>query len=1546
MEIKQKLKIALIAIITIILVIGFVFANAATTEMKLSDLNSTTEYYDRKCYYVSYTNMKNSNNIYCVQKGQKFAGKPNLMYVVSKVVINGNKAQFYTFDNMMTTETLQGQCEGEYNNLLGAIICEDEMKLGYGSGPSNNADSQIALWYYWNEWVALSGADKYGIEAYSGNTAVVNSYGADKVNEIMNKYKEYAENNEYNATVYCMKECYGAIQNILLVERGESIELPRELPVEKVWGDSDNKYNTRPNSITVKLLANDVDTGKTITLDASNNWKGKFENLDKKDENGNVIQYTVKEVNSGAYKATITGSASSGYGFKITNTLITIDIPVKKAWDDDDNRDGLRPQTVQLTLYADGVEQQTVTVSGTTWSYTFEDLPKYNNQGKEINYTIKEKDVSGYTPIVSGDVNTGLTVTNTHVPEKTNLKIVKVWDDMDDLDDLRPTSIKVKIKTNNGEIVKEVVLDENNQWTAEITDLYKYENQGQEITYTVEEEIVTYYEEPQYTKTIDEEGNIIYKLTNKHEPHYDGYIEITGKVWLDGAAGKGNDINGTFGEEDSVLEGINVRLKYIDGNGNHRLFDEAHASLYETKTNSDGEYIIRVNYDNSQKVYKLYESIEIVEEKLKTAYVEFEYDGMKYTTVKTSNAGENTSKAVENEETRNAFDANHSNVTSSTTHPDKWQDKNITATTITLDDYMKVEENVETSKRAEVIKYCNGNGTYTRTCWDGAWKDVEIKTHTCKDCNGTGHMMRDFEVEVKTIKYVNLGLFEREQPDVAIFSDLSKVQVTMNGQRYTYIYNVRSNENNNVGLQVKFQNKGTYTYRRPVNPADIAYIQEEANKDAMSVLVTYEVKAANLSTTLPIIVHNITNYYDKNYTLNTPGWTTNLDGTQFNEATYNGDLNIELQPQTESSAIELTYTVSLDAIRGLLNEEATLNNAVEIEAYSTKYGEDTLYAEQRTGGRTNQPYGGYDYDSHPGNAGIFINTEGRLEAQKPEDDTDIAPSFVLCKDEDDEGNDRPKVLSGTVWEDTDLDNGSGPENFRLGDGKKADNEKTVANAKVELYKVDDGGNVTPAYLYNADPTKDPVLAVAYSVDGYYAFGNADSGYGVVTDRYLIKFTYGDGIERESTIISSTIEGVNVNARNYKSTIISSETELYNLFKETSNNEEWHLNIGKGYSIAVDEIEKRLEVEDLQYSNFNNTINMIAYSKPFKMQVEFDSSAEKSTQVGADGKTTFGTELNVFDFGIIERAREDIFVEKDVNFVKITLANGQELTQGYIGEGEIDYVKVMGPIKDIQNSSDARNAIQKQLLIEMDQELIQGAQLEIKYAIKVTNHSEKEYDYYVGDQIKKEYYYFGTNTENSPLITSSVNYLVDYVDSEIEYTWETSGWSLVTADELSVVGQELINPKAVQELKSGKYIAYATEQFSELAPGEESEVHYATARKLLANSEELVYENHLEILKIDAKSARTIKGKDENNIPVLKEYKPGNYVPSRMERYIDDNINSDEPGRHEQDDDNYNVIITTPTGETNYIITYVLTGLVGLIVMVAGVIVIKKKVLIK
>ncbi len=95
------------------------------------------------------------------------------------------------------------------------------------------------------------------------------------------------------------------------------------VPVKKEW------VGPKAGSVTVHLLADGVDTGKTITLGEAGNWKGSFDNLPKYKTDGTEITYTVKEDEVSGYTSEITGDATTG--FTITNTEVPHDTPKPKA---------------------------------------------------------------------------------------------------------------------------------------------------------------------------------------------------------------------------------------------------------------------------------------------------------------------------------------------------------------------------------------------------------------------------------------------------------------------------------------------------------------------------------------------------------------------------------------------------------------------------------------------------------------------------------------------------------------------------------------------------------------------------------------------------------------------------------------------------------------------------------------------------------------------------------------------------------------------------------------------------------------------------------------------------------------------------------------------------------------------------------------------------------------------------------------------------------------------------------------------------------------
>lgn len=89
-----------------------------------------------------------------------------------------------------------------------------------------------------------------------------------------------------------------------------------------------------------------------------------------------------------------------------------------KEWEDNNDSDGVRPQSVTFQLLGDGepVTGKTVTLPDNgSWSYTFTGLPRYSDGdgGDEITYTVRETNTpKWYTASFSDD---GLTVINTHI---------------------------------------------------------------------------------------------------------------------------------------------------------------------------------------------------------------------------------------------------------------------------------------------------------------------------------------------------------------------------------------------------------------------------------------------------------------------------------------------------------------------------------------------------------------------------------------------------------------------------------------------------------------------------------------------------------------------------------------------------------------------------------------------------------------------------------------------------------------------------------------------------------------------------------------------------------------------------------------------------------------------------------------------------------------------------------------------------------------------------------------------------------------------------
>ena len=265
-----------------------------------------------------------------------------------------------------------------------------------------------------------------------------------------------------------------------------------QVGVTKVWDDADNADGLRPDSVKVELLADGAATGKTVTLNAGNNWTHTWDNLAKK-AGGKDVAYTVREAEvPEGYTSVMTGGMvknNGAFSYTLTNKheIESTALNVKKVWDDADNADGLRPASVKVQLLADGkAAGQPVELSAANeWKHAWGDLPKLAD-GKTIKYTVAEVDVpEGYASVVTGNASFGFTITNTHAVKTTAVGVKKIWNDGNDQDGLRPAEVTAQLLAN-GEVVAEAKLSAQNAWAHQWTDLPIFAN-GKAIEYTVAE---------------------------------------------------------------------------------------------------------------------------------------------------------------------------------------------------------------------------------------------------------------------------------------------------------------------------------------------------------------------------------------------------------------------------------------------------------------------------------------------------------------------------------------------------------------------------------------------------------------------------------------------------------------------------------------------------------------------------------------------------------------------------------------------------------------------------------------------------------------------------------------------------------------------------------------------------------------------------------------------------------------------------------------------------------------------------------------------------
>ncbi|MDO4283635.1 MAG: Cna B-type domain-containing protein [Clostridia bacterium] len=366
------------------------------------------------------------------------------------------------------------------------------------------------------------------IDVYGEQEINIEYIGDDKLDQ------EYFSNNDVEAyyviistTVYHASEA-GAPPETKINEYEE----PSGIDIIKKWEDNNNEAGKRPESITIQIKKEET-VVKEIELSEANDWKKtvvlpEYEyqlviDTDKTDLGETVekkkIDYTIDEVDI----ENLFYQKENIEGFVITNKFIIPEDRIKitgtKVWDDHDNENQKRPSSIILQVKNKDIVVTEAEVSEeNNWSYEFE-LPKYDENGNEIKYTIDEKETSEF---YEKELTNDTTVTNKYTTKNESIELVvnKEWKDENNRYGKRPESVILQVK--NGEnIVAEVKVGQESNWSYKF-ELPKYDENGDEIVYTIDEKESSKF----YEKTID--GYTIIN-TYKNEPP----VETSDKnIWI------------------------------------------------------------------------------------------------------------------------------------------------------------------------------------------------------------------------------------------------------------------------------------------------------------------------------------------------------------------------------------------------------------------------------------------------------------------------------------------------------------------------------------------------------------------------------------------------------------------------------------------------------------------------------------------------------------------------------------------------------------------------------------------------------------------------------------------------------------------------------------------------------------------------------------------------------------------------------------------------------------------------------------------------------
>lgn len=789
----------------------------------------------------------------------------------------------------------------------------------------------------------------------------------------------------------------------------------------------------------------------------------------------------------------------------------------------------------------------------------------------------------------------------------------------------------------------------------------------------------------------------------------------------------------------------------------------------------------------------------------------------------------------------------------------------------------------------EIVQYYNTNQTqikegYTsQTIANIQWAMFNIKNQPYLSAsyqdvyNRLKENLKTLNEDInRNLTCANLGVQYRSTFDMALYNDVQKADVTINGVPGEYVYDKRAANGqafsfgvNEYDLKTYYKNlsdgnvqalrdlkynttiNSTDEYMNYLRSSDIHYLStiEKTNTGIAqaggyedknnSIYLTYKIRLINQSS-VEGTVTEIVDYYNSDFEVAKVYGENNKQYQYSTESIYNSRGIKKNAPngysalyiRLDNTNLKNNESQYIYIVLKMKDIEKTLTSEVLNNGYKV------INLAEINGYKTANGY--IDIDSMAGN----IVETNRFENGKYEDDESKSPTLIF-KNPSEEG----RTISGIVFEDATsgewVINGSRQQ---TANNQYDEKDILIQGATVQLIQILDNG--TEKLSAQTDTTK----------DGTYKFIHIRPG------NYVVRFAYGNS-DKTALTSKNKIDDEN-NALNIQNEKSYNGESYENTEKKVNTtlgaNGYWYtdsdIDTNARYSDAKDDEGRRktvtenfatLKNENAEILNaYKDTkVNrslvtklkelsyMYATTDNMKLEMEYVGSKNQNTNgttttANGDGKYTYDYNITNLDFGIVERSRAKLDVIKQVSYISLVSSAGEEITGGTYDDWKNNKIKYIKWILGEDGFVD----------MEIDTELLSGATLKITYDITVKDNSE------AGNEI--------TDIEVVDYVTNNLNYSTDYKNNE-EKSNSVYGWNTITTENL--LKNKYVNNTSANSSDEANRIDLSVYQTILTATFKPGETKRLTLEKNLSpeDDSDFNYDNRVEII-----SSKNSKGRGD------------------------------------------------------------------------------------